>query len=807
MIWAANSQLNVGATLTVQGSGIANLSNQSDQVNTTVTLINGLNSSAQLMTGTGTLTINIAAYLTETVQAGTFGNTSPVIVSGNLALNVAGAATATRTINTGTTIGDVDMRITANIVDGSVNVQNILTAGTGRLELSPTASTFGGLLTVGAGRTRLGTSSASSAATGNVQVNNGFTLELTGGLTFNESLAIANTGATGGTNAGFGGTGALRSLDGNNVWSGPITLGTSNFTSTIYIGVDDGLLDLQGAIGQFGAAAQGILKLLPGALKYSGSAANTYAGNTGLIEGTLRLGKAAGVNAVAAGTLNISGGNDFGGQDADVLILDNDEQIAPAVLIQVSTSGLWDLNGHTETIGNPAAAAAVNVLTIFTGLSSRAHISGGTINIAGGTTVSTNNIAVTPAGGGFGASMLYNSLGGLIESDLNLGGIRRDFNVATAATGFTQNALEVSGRVTNGQINRTGASASTLVLTNAANNLISGADEVQSLNFNGTITGGTFTISYPGLTTAAITYSNVPATLIGNIQTALNGIFGAGNTLVAGSGNSYTVAFQGALAKANLATLTATSSLTGTNTSISIAVLSEGGGNEVQTFTLAGTGLGGTFTVTVNGVGANATTGAQAFNVTAAALQTAIGNLASVGTGNVTVLGSSGTTGGVYTLVFRNALAGVNIVAPVATSSLTGTTPTITPATVAEAFLGDETQTLTYVAGTANYTLTFRGATTAPLAYNATVGAVQAALESLPTIGSGNVQVTGVTGGVVGINYNVTFRNALGGRNVPLLVSSIVGQYAVGASTLGGAIFLQNSTFLAIANNGALGGA
>jgi RHS repeat-associated protein len=45
------------------------------------------------------------------------------------------------------------------------------------------------------------------------------------------------------------------------------------------------------------------------------------------------------------------------------------------------------------------------------------------------------------------------------------------------------------------------------------------------------------------------------------------------------------------------------------------------------------------------------------------------------------------------------------------------------------------------------FKLTFNGQTTAPIAYNATAAAVQSALQSLPSIGSGNALVAGPTGG------------------------------------------------------------
>ena len=46
---------------------------------------------------------------------------------------------------------------------------------------------------------------------------------------------------------------------------------------------------------------------------------------------------------------------------------------------------------------------------------------------------------------------------------------------------------------------------------------------------------GTFTLTYMGLTTGAITYSSTAATLVGNINTALDATFGTGNLVASGA--------------------------------------------------------------------------------------------------------------------------------------------------------------------------------------------------------------------------------------------------------------------------------
>jgi HK97 family phage major capsid protein len=58
-----------------------------------------------------------------------------------------------------------------------------------------------------------------------------------------------------------------------------------------------------------------------------------------------------------------------------------------------------------------------------------------------------------------------------------------------------------------------------------------------------------------------------------------------------------------------------------------------------------------------------------------------------------------------------------------------------------------QTVTITGSATGGTFTLTFRGATTSGLAYNAAAATVQTALQGLSTIGSGNATVSGSAGG------------------------------------------------------------
>ncbi|WP_280244253.1 major capsid protein [Nocardia abscessus] len=74
------------------------------------------------------------------------------------------------------------------------------------------------------------------------------------------------------------------------------------------------------------------------------------------------------------------------------------------------------------------------------------------------------------------------------------------------------------------------------------------------------------------------------------------------------------------------------------------------------------------------------------------------------------------------------------------------------------------------------FTLSFGGDTTTALPYNATAAQVQAALALLPSIGTGNVAVSGPAGGP----YTVTFQGVLGATNVALITAT--GAFTGGSS-------------------------
>ncbi|MCA9014008.1 MAG: LamG domain-containing protein [Planctomycetaceae bacterium] len=186
----------------------------------------------------------------------------------------------------------------------------------------------------------------------------------------------------------------------------------------------------------------------------------------------------------------------------------------------------------------------------------------------------------------------------------------------------------------------------------------SGNNEVQVITLGGTAaTGGTFTLTFDGQTTGTIAYNASAAT----VETALEALsnIGVGDATVSGSaGGPWTVEFTGALAATNVALMT-----------INVTGLT-GAVNEVQTISSPSSPTGGTFTLSFNGQ----TTGAIAYNASAATIQTALEALSNIPAGSVSC-GGGALPGTPVTVTFQDELAATDVALLVVdTTNLTGVT-------------------------------------------------------------------------------------------------------------------------------------
>lgn len=132
-----------------------------------------------------------------------------------------------------------------------------------------------------------------------------------------------------------------------------------------------------------------------------------------------------------------------------------------------------------------------------------------------------------------------------------------------------------------------------------------GTNEVQTLTIGGTPTAGTFKLTFDGFQTAAITWSATNATLLANINAALDllpnvltaGIVATAGTLTAGIGTILLTFSGGNVAKRAVNLMTAQSSLTGTSPTLAIAETTPG----VDT-TGIGAPIGALLNDTTNGI-------------------------------------------------------------------------------------------------------------------------------------------------------------------------------------------------------------
>ncbi len=322
--YAADNQLRTTVNIFINRTGLLDLNNFTDDVGD-ISMVGGT-----IDSGTGTL------QLRGTLTAiGTSSGFTPFAaeIFGNLDLGTLGR---TMVVNDG--FAAEDLIVLATIGGTASLTKN----GAGVLFLGGTNS-FSGLLTVNDGRVIV-TNALSLGQTNNGVVLNGdANLELRNNVTIVSEPLTLNT-----VNTAFG---ALYTPSGIATWTGPIVLST---TATILPNDGAAGIVLSGSI----SGGAGLTKIGPGTLTYSGNLANTYSGITTVNEGTLLLAKAVANNSVV-GPLVI--GDGVGGANVDVLRLQGTSQLGSLVAITLNSSGLFDLNGITETFGSLAGSGNVTL--------------------------------------------------------------------------------------------------------------------------------------------------------------------------------------------------------------------------------------------------------------------------------------------------------------------------------------------------------------------------------------------------------------------------------------------------------------
>ena len=193
---------------------------------------------------------------------------------------------------------------------------------------------------------------ALGSTTGSTTVNNRGTLELEGGVNVgNEAISIRGNGV--------GGAGALRSVSGTNSWTGDVTLTRNTRVSVV---ADD--MTLSGAITA--SANRNLEKRGSGTLTLDGTTANAFGGQLRLFEGTVELGKTAGVDA-ADGNVRVGNSVGVAGSGDDVLRWLASNQVADTSELRIDRDGLADLNDFDEAVGDLRSAGVGGLLDLGSG--------------------------------------------------------------------------------------------------------------------------------------------------------------------------------------------------------------------------------------------------------------------------------------------------------------------------------------------------------------------------------------------------------------------------------------------------------
>lgn len=281
------------------------------------------------------------------------------VINGNLSLGG-----VSRTFNISPGAAAADLRINAVIsadTSGLFATAGLTKTGPGSLFLAG-ANTYNGTTTINDGQLALlsdralGAAMSPLGAPAGTVVNGTGNLFLSGVQVTNETLTINSDNPGGAFNA-----------SGASIWTGDIALNVGALIAS------SGSFLLNGAITGPG----GFTKISTGNLTLAGTNLNTYSGATIVRDGTLLLGKDTGVvlDGAMSGPLII--GEDELPENADVVRFLACCQLPDDTDITINASGLLDLNGFGQHVGN---------LTF----------NGGDIQTGAGSILPTGDITVNP---------------------------------------------------------------------------------------------------------------------------------------------------------------------------------------------------------------------------------------------------------------------------------------------------------------------------------------------------------------------------------------------------------------------------
>ena len=433
------------------------------------------------LTGTllpGSVTVGNSANK-YTFQTGAIGGTSSLVKNNAGTLEI----TSVQTYTGGTTVNGGTLRLSASS-GGTGTIRGTLTANAGSTIEVGGVDVFG--YNGGAvGLNTINLTGATLVQTQNRNETNAAVINMAGGSTIS---------ATGGTSAlfdMFGGTAALNaSGDATNTISSPVRLRQNDTTFTVADGAQTTDLLISGVISKGGEGNGALIKAGAGTMVLSGN--NTYMGNTTINDGTLEL---------------TSTGKMYNGG------------YQGAAIVTINTGGTWKMPDYSYGgVGQLSDYAARRVL------------SGGVIEVTGGTHSSGQDFTVDADGGTF----RYNPAN--TSNTLTLSGTSNDnIKLNGALTFDTLGNITVSETIVTdsgtGSITKTG----TGTLTLSGSNTFAGAVQVNA----GTLTlgsGSALGTNAAGTTIASGATLNVNGQTIADGETITAAGTGVAGYAITGSG-------------------------------------------------------------------------------------------------------------------------------------------------------------------------------------------------------------------------------------------------------------------------------
>jgi autotransporter-associated beta strand protein len=501
-----------------------------------INTLNFSNNAGAFVLGGSALTIRAGGIVSSNASLETVGN--DLTLAANQTWNAAaGNLAVAGNVNNGTnllTVTGTFNTLLSGILGGSGGLAK---TGSGTATLGG-ANTYSGVTTVSAGILSIQNSAALGSATGGTVVASGAVLQLQGGISItSEALTISGSGLLSG--------GALRSVTGDNTWSGIITL-----VAAASIGCDANSL----TIGTGGIINSTFLATITNA------GTITLAGPLGSGSG--------GLTKTGVGTLVVNGTNTFTGVttiSGGVVQFGATGSLPPTSAVTVNSGATLDLNNFNETIASLAGA--------------------GNVTLGSGNLTLGNSSATTFSGVISGTGSLFK----VGTATLTLSGINTWSGGATISAGSISIKADNNLGDTNGVLTLNGGTLTTSVTLTAVRPVTLGVNG-GTVNPGGTTLTLSGNISGPG----ALTKIGTKTLSLTGTNTYLGGTTNSAGTITINS-DSRLGDSNGPITFSASATLTTTASFT----SLRNIYLAAG----IATYT-AGTGFTNTLNGVISGAGA-----------------------------------------------------------------------------------------------------------------------------------------------------------------------------------------------------------